>query len=228
MMRACRRYRERERDESRGDADAKLDSTARENQKRETGRLRRACPVAWCGKSQRSDYKEESVAREAYLVSQVLADITVRTYIRTRQHVVVPWISGIDASGSRRTTHAWLNTTIAVGSSFLVSIVDRAVTPNPLANVSGTFVSFDRIGINRQEQPEHLSRTWTPVTHKRNVRHAVDDDSLVFDNVFGRLAEVGLDDVVPVQERHLAVRLDPDLCGGGGREGKKRRSRRAG
>lgn len=46
---------------------------------------------------------------------------------------------------------------------------------------------------------------------ERDVVHRVHDDPLVLGDVLRRLADVGLDDVVAVQERHLAVRLDPHL-----------------
>jgi hypothetical protein len=48
-------------------------------------------------------------------------------------------------------------------------------------------------------------------THEGHVAHAKHDHSLVLGCVFGNAPKVRLDDVVPIQERHLAVGLYPDL-----------------
>lgn len=48
-------------------------------------------------------------------------------------------------------------------------------------------------------------------THEGDVGHGVDDHTLVLRRVLRYPTEVGLDDVVSVQEGELSVRLDPDL-----------------
>ncbi len=49
---------------------------------------------------------------------------------------------------------------------------------------------------------------------QRRVVHVVDDDALVLGAVLGPAANVRLDDVAAVQERHLAVALYPDFPAG--------------
>lgn len=67
---------------------------------------------------------------------------------------------------------------------------------------------------------------------QRNVVHRINDDALVLGDVFRSLADVRFDDVVAVEEGHLAVRLDPDLRWLGGRsrpeEGREERRNASG
>lgn len=54
---------------------------------------------------------------------------------------------------------------------------------------------------------------WTTqvCTYQWYVIHTEDNNSLMFGGVFRYPAKVGLQNVVAVQERHLAIRLDPHL-----------------
>lgn len=48
-------------------------------------------------------------------------------------------------------------------------------------------------------------------THQRHIVHVINHHALVLGAILAPAAHVGLDDVAPVQERHLAVGLDPHL-----------------
>lgn len=46
---------------------------------------------------------------------------------------------------------------------------------------------------------------------QRDIRHTVDNDTLMLWRIFGNLTEMSLDYVITVQERHFAIGLDPNL-----------------
>jgi hypothetical protein len=56
-----------------------------------------------------------------------------------------------------------------------------------------------------------VARTIKGRPYERDVAHAVYDDTLMLRSVFGYTTKVRLDDVIPVQVRHLAVGLYPYL-----------------
>jgi hypothetical protein len=56
-----------------------------------------------------------------------------------------------------------------------------------------------------------VARTIKGRPYERDVAHAVYDDTLVLRSVFGYTTKVRLDDMIPVQVRHLAVGLYPYL-----------------
>jgi hypothetical protein len=95
----------------------------------------------------------------------------------------------------RRETYAWWNTMIEVGSNFLVSIVERAVTPNPLVKAS------DGSGGIKEKDG----------AHKWNVAHAVHDNPLVFWGVFRYTPKMCFNDVIAIEKRHFAVWFYPYL-----------------
>lgn len=88
---------------------------------------------------------------------------------------------------------ACLKVTTPVGSSFLASAVDRALTPKPWMRVS------------------EGSRRDLHSTYQRRITHAQYYHTLVFRAVFAPSSDVRLEHIASIQERHLAVRLDPHL-----------------
>lgn len=84
---------------------------------------------------------------------------------------------------------------IAVGSSFRVSTVDRAVTPKPLRQK----VNHKIVDLHRRK------------TYERYIIHAKYDHTLVFRRVLRNATQVRFEDMISVQERHLAIRLNPHL-----------------
>lgn len=85
---------------------------------------------------------------------------------------------------------------IAVGSSFRVSMVDLAVTPKPYD------ISYKSVQLMISE---HCC------THQWYVVHAEDNDALVLGRVLRYPTQMSLQYMIPVQEGHLAIWLDPNL-----------------
>lgn len=104
--------------------------------------------------------------------------------------------NGLDHGRSLRSTYAWWNTTIAVGSSFLASTVDRAVTPKPCDKVSSRTALCGKEGAN-----------------EGNIVHTKHNNTLVLGRVFRYSPKMCFYDMVSIQEWHFTVRFDPDLEG---------------
>jgi hypothetical protein len=106
---------------------------------------------------------------------------------------------------------------------FLLLVLPSSNTHHPSTSLSrtekGIFVSqvLSAIGLPeahdaRGVQPPGLGGApRRDAEAERGVLHVDDDDALQARAVLGVAADVGLDDVGPVQERLLAVGLDPDL-----------------
>lgn len=77
----------------------------------------------------------------------------------------------------------------------MASVVLRAVTPKPY---SKSVLLFEMDG------KEHK-------TYQRSIVHAQDNDTGMFWALLAPSANMSLDDVTSIQERHLSIRLDPDL-----------------
>jgi len=82
---------------------------------------------------------------------------------------------------------------MAVGSSFRVSTVDRAVTPKPCKNC------------------EHGANATKMRPYQWHIVHTEDDDPLMLRRIFRYPAKMCFHDMVAVQEWHLSIRFDPDL-----------------
>lgn len=91
---------------------------------------------------------------------------------------------------------ACLKTTIPVGSRRFASAEERAVTPKPRGVLKQVSVCFC----------VHVAGLHDILIHR------VDDDTLVLRAVLAPTSDVSLDNVTTVQEGHLSVGLDPDLC----------------
>ena len=91
---------------------------------------------------------------------------------------------------------ACLKTTIPVGSRRFASAEERAVTPKPRGVLEHVSLFAEKGSLRRCDI----------------LVHRVDNDTLVLRAVLTPTSNMCLDNVTTVQERHLSVRLDPDLC----------------
>jgi hypothetical protein len=112
---------------------------------------------------------------------------------------------------------------IPLGSSFLVSSVDRAVTPNPCIDQHVPLWSSrppSAGGLIRgsvRTWRRHANGLWRQssdmraVTHQWHIRHVVHHHTLMFWCILRYPTQVSFDDVIPVQEGQLSWLLHPDL-----------------
>ena len=98
----------------------------------------------------------------------------------------------VSSSLKNSPTSAWWNTMIPVGSSFLVSNVERAVTPKPW--VSDTSVKM----IPFQRKCAYVVTSAIEDTHQWNIRHAVHHHALMFRCILGDPPQVCFDHMVAI------------------------------
>src|SRR5687767_7011188 len=92
---------------------------------------------------------------------------------------------------------------IPVGSSFLVSTVDLAVTPKPFSPpVQTALISATGTLSRYAKQPQ---------AYQRHITHAEHHHALMFRRVFRYPTEMSFDDVIAVKKRELSGWFDPDL-----------------
>lgn len=100
---------------------------------------------------------------------------------------------------------ACLKVAMPVGSRRRASAVEREVTPKPC-----------RRSVNC---PFPLRECGGVATYQGSVVHAVNHHALVLRAVLTPATNMCLENIAAVEERHLAVGLDPDLVAGVGRDG---------
>ena len=113
---------------------------------------------------------------------------------------------------------ACLNVTIPVGSNLRASAVDLALTPNPYitkkvspAQFINTFLSLSIFTL--VSQPRLLFFV-SSSTYQRRIIHTQHHHTLMLRAILAPPPHMRLEHIAAVQERHLAILLDPDLVAG--------------